>query len=100
MTTIRTALFAAFAFALSAPAFADGFVVDIHGNYNTNTRVGDVKAAASGEKARADINIAGVQGSGLVDYSATVVGGNIATSATGQNASSLANVGGVQGFKQ
>ena len=100
MTTIKTAVFAALVLTLSAPAFADGFVVDVHGNFTTNTRTGNVSANANGQNAKADINVAGVQGGGLVDYSATVNAGNISTSATGTNASSLGNIGGVQGFKQ
>jgi len=62
MTTIRAALFTALALALSAPAFADGFVVDIHGNYTTNTRVGEVKASANGQNTSALANVGGVQG--------------------------------------
>lgn len=100
MTKIRTALFAALALNAVAPVYALGFPVEIHGSYTTNTTVADVKANASGERARADINIGGVQGSALVDYTTTVTGGNISTSANGQNASSLTNIGGVQGFAQ
>ncbi len=100
MTTIRTALIAAFALTLAAPAFADGFVVEVHGNYNTTARVGNVQSNANGDHARADINVVGIQGGALVDYTANATTGNIGTSATGQNASSLANVGGIQGYHQ
>lgn len=100
MTTIKTAVFAALALTFAAPTFAAGFVVDVHGSFTTSTRVGNVSANANGEKAKADINVAGVQGSAMVDYTTTVNAGNIATSATGTNASSMGNIGGVQGYTQ
>ncbi|PZN71229.1 MAG: hypothetical protein DM484_26860 [Candidatus Methylumidiphilus alinenensis] len=100
MTTIRTTLFAAFALTLAAPAFADGFVVEVHGNYNTTARVGNVQSNANGQNAKADINVVGVQGGALVDYTANATTGSISTSATGQNASSLSNIGGIQGYHQ
>ena len=100
MNTIRTTLFAAFALTLAAPAFADGFPVEVHGNYNTTVRTGNVQSNANGQNAKADINVGGIQGGALADYTANAVTGNISTSATGQNASSLSNIGGIQGYTQ
>ena len=95
MTPTRIITAAALALALSAPAFAE-YTVEIHGNYTTESHVGAVDAKASGQNADASINVTGVQGSGLVDYSAKATTGNLTSSATGTAATARQNIGGIQ----
>jgi hypothetical protein len=100
MKNLRKTLLAAALLTAVGTASAEGFVVFAGGNFTTNTNVGQVNARADGRNSRADINVAGVQGSALIDYSSTVNAGRIDTSATGETASARANLGGLQGFTQ
>ena len=81
----------------SAASLAD-YTVQINGNYNTSSTVGNVNTAASGDHADSSVNVAGVQGRALVqgNFNATAQAGNINSSAQGNSAAARVNLGGVQ----
>jgi hypothetical protein len=102
MKTVNQALIAALLMALAAPSFAEGFAVQVSGNYNTRADVGNVSSTANGRGTHADINVAGIQGNAQVTgaYNAVVSAGNITSNAQGDGASANVNLGGIQTYKQ
>ena len=92
---------AALAFAgFSAASFAE-YTVEIYGNYNTNSTVGNVSTTVNGNGSHADVNVAGIQGNAKItgNYTATAQVGNITSNVQGANASANVNIGGVQTYK-
>jgi hypothetical protein len=102
MKTLNQALIAALFMTLAAPSFAEGFAVQVSGNYNTRVDTGNVSATSNGRGAHADINVGGIQGNVQATgaYNATVSAGNITSNVQGDGASGNINLGGIQSYRQ
>jgi hypothetical protein len=102
MKAIPKTLLALLLAGFAAASLADGFPVEIYGNFNTASTVGNVSSTVSGANARGDINVAGIQGNARVtgSYNATVQAGNISSNVQGDGASASINAGGVQTYRQ
>ena len=102
MKALQQTLIAVLLAGSAASSLADGFPVEIYGNFTTNTHVGNVSSTVNGNNARGDINIAGIQGNARIigSYNATVQAGNVSTNVQGNGASGSINIGGVQSYRQ
>jgi len=102
MQTLHKTLLSILLAGFAASSLADGFPVEIYGNFNTSSTVGNVSSTVNGSNARGDVNVAGIQGNARVigSYTANVQAGNISTNVQGNGASGSVNIGGLQTYRQ